>query len=376
MKINKLVNNNINYFFLKKKKLIEHIYIYFYYFKIIHIILSYQGDIVKFVGDAVIFYWKIKDDNIDDISEDPARGELVLTACYCCIKLLKELGSFEINIPDCEITMLKIHLGIGAGRIYDIHVGGKDRWEHFIGGDAMDQISTVLDLANAGELALSHQAFKHFNNIIDTASIQIGGYDKRCVIVKGLENCVRKVPVLPLDKEAAFDIFDSVPNINIELYKPFINPYALYKLKDDIQNCPVFGIRDDLEHLMSIYDTRQVTTVFIRVSTLKFKSMDSLGIAQETMVIVQSYIKKYEGCIRQFHCDDKGALLLIFFGLPPFGHTDDAIRGVKAALSISKELARIFPEKNYSFGVTTGVIAVGGVGKSIRTEYAMVIIEF
>jgi len=94
-------------------------------------------------------------------------------------------------------------------------------------------------------------------------------------------------------QEAAFDIFDSVPNnINIELYKPFINPYALYKLKDDIQNCPAFGIKDDLEHLMSIYDTRQVTTIFIRVSTLKFKSMESLEIAQETMVIVQKNVSR------------------------------------------------------------------------------------
>ena len=195
--------------------------------------------------------------------------------------------------------------------------------------------------------------------------------------MKGLENCTRKVPPLSYDQEAGFDIFDSIPNnINIELYKPFINPYALYKLKDDIQNCPAFGIKDDLEHLMSIYDTRQVTTVFIRVSTLKFKSLDSLDIAQETMLIVQNHVSKYEGCIRQFHCDDKGALLLAFFGLPPFGHTDDAMRGVKAALSISKELADLFPEKNYSFGVTTGVIAIGGVGKSIRTEYAMVSIKY
>jgi len=106
---------------------------------------------VKFVGDAVIFYWKINDDNLDDISEDPARGELVLTACDCCLKLLKQLGRFPIDIPDCEITELKIHLGIGAGKIYDIHVGANDRWEHFIGGDAMDQISTVLDLAEAGK---------------------------------------------------------------------------------------------------------------------------------------------------------------------------------------------------------------------------------
>ena len=67
------------------------------------------------------------------------------------MELLNELGTYEINIPDCPIKVLRIHLGIGAGQIHDVHVGGEmGRWEHFIAGDALKQLSQVLDLAKAG----------------------------------------------------------------------------------------------------------------------------------------------------------------------------------------------------------------------------------
>jgi hypothetical protein len=42
-------------------------------------------------------------------------------------------------------------LGIGAGAIYEVHVGGNPgRWEFFIAGDGVNQLGSVLDLAKAG----------------------------------------------------------------------------------------------------------------------------------------------------------------------------------------------------------------------------------
>jgi hypothetical protein len=96
-----------------------------------------------------------------DHSEDVERGELVYKASHCCLTLLTKWGNYDINIPDCATKTLRIHLGIGAGLISDIIVGGSPgRWEHLIAGDGINQLSTVLDLAKAGELALSHQALK------------------------------------------------------------------------------------------------------------------------------------------------------------------------------------------------------------------------
>lgn len=86
-----------------------------------------------------------------DSSEDIERGELVYKASHCCLALLTKLGVYDINIADCPTKILRIHLGIGAGLITNVVVGGAPgRWEHFIAGDGVNQLSQVLDLAKAG----------------------------------------------------------------------------------------------------------------------------------------------------------------------------------------------------------------------------------
>jgi hypothetical protein len=89
---------------------------------------------------------------VTDVSaeEDLKRGQMVLKAAQCCLDMLKLLGSYEVDIEGLGTQVLRIHLGIGAGLINDVIVGGGDRWEHFITGDAMNQLASVLDLAKAG----------------------------------------------------------------------------------------------------------------------------------------------------------------------------------------------------------------------------------
>ena len=82
------------------------------------------------------------------------KGEVVLKACTCCYELLDSLGRVRINVPDCEIKELKMHLGIGAGQVFDVHVvGDETRVEHFVAGDAVNQLSVVLNVAQPGTLS-------------------------------------------------------------------------------------------------------------------------------------------------------------------------------------------------------------------------------
>lgn len=125
---------------------------------------AFESHDIRTAGDAVIFYWKLPvhqsrssdfedresgEEQIDDV----AGGEIVLKAATCCGRLLEELGSFAIDIDGIDTKELRIHLGIGAGKVFDVHVGGDkgSRWEHFVAGDAVNQISTVLDLAKPGK---------------------------------------------------------------------------------------------------------------------------------------------------------------------------------------------------------------------------------
>ncbi|KAI8850317.1 hypothetical protein BC829DRAFT_488861 [Chytridium lagenaria] len=337
--------------------------------KIIETIETHGGDIVKFAGDAVIVCWKMEEEEGDGAWELP-RAELVLKASYCCMDLINNLGTYEIDIPNYETKILRLHLGIGAGTIYDVHVGGDPgRWEHFVTGDAIKQLSYVLDLAKAGELAMSHAALKWISCVVDIETINIGNYDKRCIIIHGLEHAKRKYPVM---EEIYREPEKEKPSAkNIELYQNFVNDSALFKLQADINQSRLFRLESNLSSLLELYELRQVTTVFMRLedSITRWDRKDALSHTQNAISIVQTALKKYEGSLRQVHVDDKGAVVLAFFGLPPLAHLNDASHGVKAVLEIRDQFSSLLDE--FAIGITTGVVSIGGVGNMSRTEYAV-----
>ncbi|KAJ1332095.1 hypothetical protein BSLG_009028 [Batrachochytrium salamandrivorans] len=339
---------------------------------IIQTIVAHGGDIVKFAGDAVIFCWKSgKAINLTDSSQDKIRGELVYKASHCCLTLLTKLGTYDIEVEDCPTKILRIHLGIGAGLVYDVLVGGEPgRWEHFIAGDGVNQLSQVLDLAKAGELALSHQALKWLACVIDIATVNLGDYDKRCIILTGLEKAVRKGHASPdVEDEIVFKSARQM-EANVDLYKLFVDRTALFKLQADINQSRLFQMDAGLLDLLNLTELRQVTTIFIKVGSLQVVHRnDILDESQRAISIVQTALHRCEGSLRQFHVDDKGAVILCFFGLPPLAHENDAGLGIKAGIEIRDRFFDIFDD--FSIGITTGVVSYGGVGSSGRAEYAV-----
>jgi len=312
------------------------------------------------------------------------KGETVLKGCVCCLELLHNLGKYRVNIEGCSVNELNIHLGIGAGQIFDIHVkGDEERWEHFIVGDPMLQLGTVLNLAKPGiiryffltlmtshnipieQLALSHASYQYLKRVVNSAIFSIGEYDKRCIILDGLKfmeewNGVTSARKRRLAKEEV-----SVPvqmdEDHLQLYKKYINPSVLYKLHLEI------------EDFNTINELRQVTTIFIKLDmpSVAKGPDDFVASAQYAMNSVQRSMRRYEGILRQFHVDDKGAVMLCFFGLPPLAHDNDAYWAMRAAVDV-RHAFRNGNIDHFAIGITTGTISIGGVGTEVRTEYALV----
>jgi len=72
-----------------------------------------------------------------------------------------------------------------------------------------------------------------------------------------------------------------------------------------------------------------VTVLFVKLSTLAYekgKPLDAEAI-HGVLGFMQKVIFKYEGMVRQFLVDDKGTVLIAAFGVPPFSHRDDPLRG-------------------------------------------------
>ena len=345
-----------------------------YFDQIIEIINNHGGDVVKFAGDALVFCWKSKDlTEITDPSGDVSRGNLVYKASRCCLQLLTDLGTYAVDIKDCDTKLLKIHLGIGAGIVFDVVVGGgrQQRWEHFIAGEGASQLSQVLDLAKAGELALSHQALKWLTFIIDIRTLNLGNYDKRCIILTGLEKAEKKCePPVIVEPSITYDLPGQLAG-NLDLNKKFMDRTALFKLQDDLHQSMLFGMDVSLKELLGLSELRQVTTIFIKIGSLQVVHRGTLlDESQRAISIVLNALDKCEGNLRQFHVDDKGAVILCFFGLPPMAHENDAMLGIQAGIEIQKGFKEIFD--NFSIGITTGVLSFGGVGTKDRAEYAVV----
>lgn len=59
---------------------------------------------------------------------------LLLNALRCSFQMLTELSKYTVEIDNLKIG-LSIHIGLGVGNIFNVHVGGyPGRWEHFISG--------------------------------------------------------------------------------------------------------------------------------------------------------------------------------------------------------------------------------------------------
>ena len=114
-----------------------------------------------------------------------------------------------------------------------------------------------------------------------------------------------------------------------------------------------------ISNLVEFNELRKVTTVFVRLTQVKFITKEDLQIAQESLNAVQRVLAIQEGTLRQFLYDDKGAVILIYFGIPPYSHNNDALNGIESALQICSNLKRIL--KDFSIGVGTGMTWVGGI---------------
>jgi len=85
---------------------------------------------------------------------------------------------------------------------------------------------------------------------------------------------------------------------------------------------------------------------------------------------VQRILAVQEGTLRQFLYDDKGAVILLYFGIPPYSHNNDALNGIESSLQICSNLKRIL--EDFTIGVGTGMTWVGGIGNKIRSDYSVV----
>lgn len=301
-------------------------YLDVYIGRLVDIITEHGGDIVKFAGDAVFAVWE---------SEGQESLELaVRAATNCGLSIQKQLHRYEVAPGE----LLALRVGVGSGNLHELHLGGyRDRWELLIAGAPMGEAGRAGTLADPGEVVLSPGA----SEILEKAGVgrRITGLRLK---VKTPDASVLPGPLHRTD----------VPAGAQEAFNVYI-PRAI--LVDQASG--------------SQAELRPLTVLFCKVKDFRYTRDTVLSDVQIIMLIMQECIYRHEGSINRFGVDEKGAILLAAFGLPPLVHDNDPERGILAALDIRKALQSI--SRRASIGVASGRAFCGTVGNETRCEYTM-----
>ncbi len=292
-----------------------------FYSQWIQIIKKYGGDIIKFAGDGLLIIWQYND-----------LEKATLLAAQTALEAREQLENFQAGNKT-----LSTRIALATGHIALTGLGGVfNRWEMVITGEAIDQISKAQSFLPSGQFITSPEAWRFLKPHAIGSQVEAG-----FVMLERIKTKVKN--------EAKHSI--SLNENSIPALRSYI-PGAIAKRIDA-------GQSDWLAEL------RRVTSLFINIPEMVRGT--SPDFAQKIAQLLQSAIYRYEGSMNKISVDDKGVSVLASFGLPPFSHEDDPLRGVLAAQDVYSAITEL--GLHCYIGIATGRVFCGVIGNETRREY-------
>mmetsp|Transcript_28497 Transcript_28497/g.70232 ORF Transcript_28497/g.70232 Transcript_28497/m.70232 type:complete len:2756 (+) Transcript_28497:51-8318(+) len=324
--------------------------------QLITIVHEHDGDVIKFAGDAVLSMWS-------STSGETLAG-CVARASACALRLLEKLDFYQGGFE----TTLRLHLGLGAGHGQGIDVGTIHRREFVVAGPPLEEMSAAEGIAGHGEVVVGPRAWQCLQEV-GAAPTGVEVLDVSMVEKQGVGYYFLKslgADATPLPERSRL----GVPRGEwvIRLQKDLLCKRS-DKLLEALKRYTAEPVRHHIRASSLQYSTefREATMLFVRLTRLRFEAPDAAETLQLAVLEIMKFVSRYEGTITRISIDDKGTVLKVTFGLPPFLHTDDPTRGVLCAMGI-RDAVRQF-RLRACIGITTGHVFVGCVGAEHRCEY-------
>ncbi|MEM9406156.1 MAG: adenylate/guanylate cyclase domain-containing protein [Acidobacteriota bacterium] len=307
--------------------------------QLVDLTLRRGGDVASFHGDGFLVQWPA--------SEAGSLDESVLSAARCALALQARVAA-TTAAPDGDEHGLAIKVALAAGECLAFETGGiDDRWTALLGGPTLEGLFAALDRARVGGVVVDRETR---NRLGDRARID------------------------PLDdpNAAGFGELLEVYGASqpIETTVPSLDVQSLHAVASFVP--PVVRTRLAADQGDWLAELRRVSILFINLKGIDFTSEAALPLAQSALTAIQETLEALEGSLQQFVVDDKGAVVLAAFGLPPLAHEDDAARAALAGLEIRNRLRSVAGAPDFSIGVTRGRALCGPLGSQLRREYVMI----
>jgi len=380
-----------------------------YFGQVIDLIRMHGGELYKFAGDALISVFSEDAFPSEGKTHEQLVAELTLRAVQCGLDIQGRLGQYFINLSDGSSFELRLRIGIGASELQALHVGGVDNYvEYVLDGEAFAQLKTTIE-GDSGNVVCSPESWSHVKNLCDGTPLinkkvptnnaipltkdeeENPAKTKKDVVMSDQTVFLTPSAISQKNNNTANEHVSYGDNYHITAVTRPVTPTALRPLPDVetlkkmedslssyIQWVVVERIRSG--QLLYLGEFRTVTVLFINLNNLVMTKpkghvdengnlVNTLGSANKVIKVIQRAVMSHEGFVRQTLVDDKGTVCIIVFGAP-VSHEDDAVRGIRAAVQIRKELQDM--GQVTSIGITSGKCYCGALGNPTRQEYAVV----
>ncbi|GMI14167.1 hypothetical protein TrVE_jg2716 [Triparma verrucosa] len=325
------------------------------------------GDCVKFSGDALLVMFEVYEEERmreihlssndskaveeeEDVKYKNFQGmSLTLEdACRRAVACSTILHDVIATHPEVNGVKLKLHAGVGCGRATGHVIGGVlGRWEFILSGEGVNQIKDAEPAAGPGETVISPQVWKH-----------VSDYFEGEVLGQPYEGFVKVNPLKTPD-----DYDSHVPTSRDELT---LKPKHIVFMPTYLPNAVIMNLKAGVCDSTSQAEMRDLTTMFISLPNLP---LEDRVVVQSAIVAIQEATYQLEGSVNKVVVDDKGALVLNVFGLPPVVHSDDPKRAVAAAFLMRHHLHDMGLQ--CKIGIASARVFCGIVGAESRKEYTV-----
>ncbi|KAJ3191982.1 Adenylate cyclase type 10 [Irineochytrium annulatum] len=366
---------------------------------LIKILHQFGGDVVKFLGDAVLVSFSPYDEHAS------SRQEVARRAILCCATIMNELPRVEVDLSayinigeipelnlDCALTeevqaddeptsytstskamsvkrsnssrmasvtksngfsssgpgsrlSLRLHVAVTCGMVDRCIIGLPDtRMDYVVVGECLNSMSTILDGTGRDQMGVSDAAWYLSGYRVEENPSSADGFvilssENFCSIASNAtleQSAIMRPPELDLGVGELSRVLKFLPNALAHRIMAAAAEKSEYRL---------------------------ITAAFVKLEW-KF----SLSLAQRSMAAFVECVNKHYGVFQQFAVDDKGQTMLAFFGQPPFHKGNCARNAADAVLSFLGAWRRQEPDNKMAISLATGEILISVLGNQFRAD--------
>ncbi|KAK9310730.1 hypothetical protein QLX08_000044 [Tetragonisca angustula] len=357
-------------------------------------ILSHNGDVLKFSGDAFIVMWKLHEGMI--------MRDLAIEAMQTACVIQKHFGSYDTEVG----VTLKVKLAIASGKTYFTSIGDQDSMSHYIiTGKPVWDVKFAEGLCRGGDILVAPSSWQWVNPneyiheslpdgihtlIITCRSMWYHAKDEELMDARDDEEngqytnfydsmitprmVNRETEAVMMSLSGKYNEIGNFDQVDYSL-RPKVIKIAKDRLKGVLKSYmlrPVIRSVEMDEPLEYLTEMRQVVILFINIITSNVDKQTLILLVDFVYKLVCKIVSGMRGCVNKTSLFDKDLMFLCVFGLRGDKHELESQVGLRCASKLRSKLTAIENIKSVTVGVTTGMTYCGVVGHILRREYTVI----